>query len=379
MAKKDYYQILGVERGADGKAIKSAYRKLAMKHHPDRNPDDKAAAEKFREATEAYEVLKDDQKRAAYDRFGHSAFQQGGMGGGPGGPGGFGGGAGAAGFSDIFEDMFSDFMGGGPGRGRQSNKGNDLRFNVEVTLEEAFTGLERSISIPVAVTCDTCSGTGATPGTTQSTCTSCGGRGKVRAQQGFFTVERPCPACRGQGEIIESPCGPCGGQGRVQRNRSLNVSIPAGVDTGTRIRLAGEGEAGVRGGATGDLYIFIKVKPHEMFEREGTALLLTMPVPMTTAALGGTIDVPNLDGKKARVTVKPGTQSGNRLRLKSKGMPGLQGRARGDLYVDIHVETPVNLTAKQKKLLEELAAGADKQNPESTGFMDRMRKVFGED
>ena len=379
MAKKDYYQVLGVDRGADGKAIKSAYRKLAKQHHPDANPGDKAAEEKFREATEAYEVLKDDQKRAAYDRFGHSAFQQGGMGGGPGGPGGFGGGAGAAGFSDIFDEMFSDFMGGGRGGGQQRNKGNDLRYNVELTLEEAFAGGTRSISIPVAVSCDACSGSGAKPGTSASTCPSCGGRGKMRAQQGFFTVERPCPNCHGQGQTISSPCEACGGQGRVQKNRSLNVTIPEGVDTGTRIRLAGEGEAGLRGGAAGDLYIFIKVKPHELFEREGTALLLTMPVPMTTAALGGTVDVPNLDGKKARVTVKPGTQSGHRLRLKGKGMPGLQGRARGDLYVDIHVETPVNLTSKQKKLLEQLAAGADDQNPESTGFMDRMRRIFGEE
>ena len=377
MAKKDYYQVLGVDRGADGNAVKSAYRKLAKKFHPDANPGDKAAEEKFREATEAYEVLKDDQKRAAYDRFGHGAFQQGGMGGGPGG---FAGGAGGAGFSDIFDEMFSDFMGGGRRGGQQQrSKGNDLRYNVEVTLEEAFAGGSRSISIPVAVSCEGCEGSGAKPGTTASTCASCNGRGKVRAQQGFFTVERPCPSCHGQGQTISSPCESCGGQGRVQKNRSLNVNIPEGVDTGTRIRLAGEGEAGLRGGATGDLYIFIKVKPHEVFEREGTALLLTMPVPMTTAALGGTVDVPNLDGKKARVTVKPGTQSGHRLRLKGKGMPGLQGRARGDLYVDIHVETPVNLTSKQKKLLEQLAAGADRQNPESTGFMDRMRRIFGEE
>ena len=372
MAKRDYYQVLGIDRGADAKAIKSAYRKLAMEHHPDRNPGDKTAEEKFREATEAYDVLKDDQKRAAYDRFGHDAFQQGGMGGGP------GAGPGAAGFSDIFDEMFSDFMGGGRGGGR-TNKGNDLRFNMELTLEEAFTGGSRSISIPVAVSCDGCKGSGAKPGTSAVKCSSCGGRGKVRAQQGFFTIERPCPGCGGQGQTIPSPCGSCGGQGRVQKNRSLNVNIPQGVDTGTRIRLAGEGEAGLRGGGAGDLYIFIKVKPHEIFDREGTALLLTMPVPMTTAALGGTIDVPILDGKKARVTVKPGTQSGHRLRLKGKGMPGLQGRAQGDLYVDIHVETPVNLTSKQKKLLEQLAAGADKQNPESTGFMDRMRKIFGEE
>ena len=374
MAKRDYYQVLGVERGADDKAIKGAYRKLAKKYHPDTNPGDKQAEEKFREATEAYEVLEDAQKRAAYDRFGHAAFEQGGMGGGP-----RGAGPGAAGFSDIFDEMFSDFMGGGRGRPGRSNKGNDLRFNMELTLEEAFAGGSRSISIPVAATCEECDGSGAEPGTSPQTCSGCGGRGKVRAQQGFFTIERPCPSCQGQGQRIDSPCGACGGQGRVQRNRSLNVTIPPGVDNGTRIRLAGEGEAGIRGGGTGDLYIFIKVKAHEIFEREGTALLLTMPVPMTTAALGGTVDVPNLDGRKARVSVKPGTQSGHRLRLKGKGMPGLQGRARGDLYVDIHVETPVNLTAKQKKLLEQLASGAEEQNPESTGFMDRMRKIFGDE
>lgn len=379
MAKRDYYDILGVGREADDKAIKSAYRKLAMKFHPDRNPDNAEAEDKFREATEAYDVLKDDQKRAAYDRFGHSAFEQGGFGGG-GGPGAGAGGFAGGGFSDIFEEMFSDFMGGGGRGGRQANnKGSDLRYNMSLTLEEAYEGGVRNITIPVAVACDTCHGSGAAAGSEPVNCSTCGGHGKVRAQQGFFTVERTCSACQGQGQTISSPCKSCGGQGRVQRNRSLNVTIPAGVDTGTRIRLSGEGEAGLRGGGPGDLYIFIEVRTHELFEREGTALLLTMPVPMTTAALGGTIDVPILDGKKARVTIQPGTQSGHRLRLKGKGMPGLQGRAKGDLYVDVHVETPVNLTSKQKKILTDFATGSDKQNPESTGFMDRMRKMFGED
>lgn len=377
MSKRDYYEVLGVDRDADDKVIKSAYRKLAMQYHPDRNPDDTVAEEKFREATEAYDVLKDDQKRAAYDRMGHAAFDQnGGFGGGAGfGGAGFGGGGG---FSDIFDEMFSDFMGGGRRQQGRSNKGSDLRYNMSISLEEAFSGGSKTITIPVATACEPCEGSGAKPGTSPSTCGSCGGRGKVRAQQGFFTVERTCPSCQGMGQTISSPCGSCGGQGRVQKNRTLNVNIPEGVDTGTRIRLSGEGEAGLRGGSAGDLYIFIDVEPHELFEREGTALLLTMPVPMTTATLGGTIDVPSLDGKMARVTVKPGTQSGHRLRLKSKGMPGLQGRGRGDLYVDIHVETPVNLTSKQKKLLEEFAAGAEKQNPESTGFIKRMRKLFGE-
>ena len=374
MAKRDYYDVLGVGRDADDKAIKSAYRKLAKEHHPDRNPDNKAAEQKFREATEAYEVLKDDQKRAAYDRFGHGAFEQGGAGG----AGGFGGGG--AGFSDIFEDMFSDFMGGGRGRGRQpNNKGSDLRYNLELNLEEAFKGGNRSITITVASACETCEGSGAKPGTSATSCNTCKGRGKVRAQQGFFAVERICPSCQGMGQTISSPCSSCGGQGRVQKKRNLNVTIPAGVDTGTRIRLAGEGEAGVRGGPSGDLYIFTHIRAHELFQREGTALLLKMPVPMTTAALGGTIDVPIINGKRARVSIKSGTQSGHRLRLKGKGMPGLQGRSHGDLYVDIQVETPVNLTSKQKKILQEFAAGSDKQNPESTSFMDHIRKMFSED
>lgn len=377
MAKRDYYEVLGVNKDADPKTIKAEYRKLAMKYHPDRNPGDAAAEEKFREATEAYEVLKDDQKRAAYDRLGHAAFEQGG---GFGGGGGFGaGGFGAGGFSDIFDEMFSDFM-GGRGQGRRGNtKGSDLRYDMSISLEEAFAGDSKTIKIPVATSCETCKGSGASPGTSPTNCGTCGGHGKVRAQQGFFTVERTCPSCQGMGQTISSPCGSCGGQGRVQKNRTLNVTIPPGVDVGTRIRLSGEGEAGLRGGSPGDLYIFVDVKPHEIFERDGTSLLLTMPVPMTTAALGGTVDVPNLDGKMARVSIQPGTQSGHRLRLKGKGMPGLQGRARGDLYVDIHVETPVNLTAKQKSLLEEFSANSGNQNPESTGFMKRIRKMFGEE
>ena len=378
MAKRDYYDVLGVGRDADGKTIKSAYRKLAMKYHPDRNPDDAAAEEKFREATEAYDVLKDDQKRAAYDQMGHAAFDQnGGFGGG-----GFGGGAGfggAGGFSDIFDEMFSDFMGGRGGGRRANTKGSDLRYDLDIDLEEAFAGGNKTITIPVATSCEGCDGSGAEAGSEPVNCGTCGGHGKVRAQQGFFTVERTCPACQGQGQTISSPCGDCGGQGRVQKNRTLNVNIPAGVDTGTRIRLSGEGEAGLRGGSAGDLYIFINVYAHELFDRDGTHLLLTMPVPMTTAALGGTVDVPNLDGKIARVTIQPGTQAGHRLRLKGKGMPGLQGRARGDLYVDIQVETPVNLTKKQKELLEEFSTDSKKQNPESTSFMNRIRNMFSDD
>jgi molecular chaperone DnaJ len=377
MAKRDFYEVLGVSKDADGKTIKSAYRKLAMQYHPDRNPDDKSAEDKFREATEAYDVLKDDQKRAAYDRMGHAAFDQ--SAGFGGGAGGFGAGFGAGGFSDIFDEMFSDFMGGRGGGRKANTKGADLRYDLDISLEEAFHGDNKTITIPVAIRCETCDGSGAAKGSSPVNCGTCGGHGKVRAQQGFFTVERTCPACQGQGQTISSPCGDCGGQGRVQKNRTLNVNVPAGVDIGTRIRLSGEGEAGLRGGAPGDLYIFINIYGHELFDRDGTNLLLTMPVPMTTAALGGTVDVPNLDGKRARITIQPGTQSGHRLRLKGKGMPGLQGRARGDLYVDIHVETPVNLTKKQKELLEEFSSDSKKQNPETTSFMNRIRNMFGEE
>lgn len=377
MAKRDFYEVLGVSKDADGKTIKSAYRKLAMQYHPDRNPDDKSAEDKFREATEAYDVLKDDQKRAAYDRMGHAAFDQ--SAGFGGGAGGFGAGFGAGGFSDIFDEMFSDFMGGRGGGRKANTKGADLRYDLDISLEEAFHGDNKTITIPVAIRCETCDGSGAAKGSSPVNCGTCGGHGKVRAQQGFFTVERTCPACQGQGQTISSPCGDCGGQGRVQKNRTLNVNVPAGVDTGTRIRLSGEGEAGLRGGAPGDLYIFINIYGHELFDRDGTNLLLTMPVPMTTAALGGTVDVPNLDGKRARITIQPGTQSGHRLRLKGKGMPGLKGRARGDLYVDIHVETPVNLTKKQKELLEEFSSDSKKQNPETTSFMNRIRNMFGEE
>ncbi|MAJ35359.1 MAG: molecular chaperone DnaJ [Candidatus Puniceispirillum sp. TMED52] len=377
MAKRDFYDVLGVNKDADGSAIKSAYRKLAMKYHPDRNPDDKSAEDKFREAAEAYDVLKDDQKRAAYDQFGHAAFD--GQGGGGGGFSGFGGGGGG-GFSDIFDDMFSEFMGGGRRgrRGQQSRKGADLRYDLEVTLEQAFDGDTQKISIPVPATCDTCAGSGAAKGSKPVTCNACGGHGKVRAQQGFFSVERTCPTCQGQGETISKPCGSCGGQGRVQKNKSLNVNIPKGVDTGTRIRLSGEGEAGLRGGPAGDLYIFINVKDHSLFSREGNNLFMTMPVPMVKVILGGSVDIPSLDGKMARITIDSGTQSGHRLRLRGKGMPGLQGRGRGDMYVDIHVETPINLSSRQKELLKEFDTAGKNQNPESDSFVKRIKKMFGE-
>ena len=379
MAKRDFYEVLGVKKDADASAIKSAYRKLAMKYHPDRNPDDDKAEDKFREVTEAYDMLKDDQKRAAYDQFGHAAFEGQG-GGGAGGFSGFGGGGG--GFSDIFDEMFSEFMGGRRGRGgrggQQSRKGSDLRYDLEINLEQAFDGDTQKISIPVPATCDTCDGSGAAKGSKPVTCNACGGHGKVRAQQGFFSVERTCPSCQGQGETISKPCSSCGGQGRIQKNKSLNVNIPKGVDTGTRIRLSGEGEAGLRGGPSGDLYIFINVRDHSLFIREGNNLFMTMPVPMTKAILGGTVDIPSLDGKMARITLDEGTQSGHRLRLRSKGMPGLQGRGRGDMYVDIQVETPINLTKRQKELLKEFESSGKNQNPESDSFVKRIKKMFGE-
>ena len=380
MAKRDFYEVLGVQKGADAAAIKSAYRKLAMKHHPDRNPNDKKAEEKFREAAEAYDVLKDEQKRAAYDQFGHAAFQGNSGGGGGRRGGGFSGFSGG-GFGDIFDDMFSDFMGGGRGRGgrrSQNRQGSDLRYDLSVTLEQAFQGCTEKISVPIPTTCDACSGTGANKGSKPKTCPTCDGHGKVRAQQGFFSVERSCPKCHGQGEIISDPCASCGGQGRVQKNKSLNVNIPQGVDTGTRIRLSGEGGAGLRGGVAGDLYIFVQVETHDLFVRDGNNLFMTMPVPIFKAILGGSVDIPSLDGKMARVTLEEGTQSGHRLRLKGKGMPGLQGRGRGDMYVDIHVETPVNLSAKQKGLLKEMEKAGNNQNPESDSFVNRIKKMFGE-
>ncbi|NDA08927.1 MAG: molecular chaperone DnaJ, partial [Alphaproteobacteria bacterium] len=322
MAKRDFYDVLGVDKGADASTIKSAYRKLAMKHHPDRNPDNKDAEEKFREATEAYDVLKDDQKRAAYDQFGHAAFD--GNGGGRPGGGGFSGFS-AGGFSDIFDEMFSDFMGGGrrQRRGQQSRKGSDLRYDLAVTLEQAFEGDTQKITIPVPASCESCGGSGAAKGSKPTTCSSCDGHGKIRAQQGFFSVERTCPTCQGQGEVISQPCTSCGGQGRIQKNKSLNVNIPKGVDTGTRIRLSGEGEAGLRGGPAGDLYIFIEVAPHEIFQREGTNLFCRVPVSMAAAALGGDIEVPTIDGGRSRVKVPAGSQSGRQMRLRSKGMPAI--------------------------------------------------------
>ncbi|WP_422372040.1 molecular chaperone DnaJ [Hoeflea sp.] len=375
MAKPDFYETLGVARGADEKELKSAFRKLAMKYHPDKNPDDKDAERRFKEINEAYEFLKDPQKRAAYDRFGHAAFEQGG----PGGMGGGGFGAGGGGFSDIFEDIFGEMMGGGRGRrsagGRE--RGADLRYNMEISLEEAYSGKTAQIRVPTSITCDVCTGSGAKPGTQPSTCSTCGGSGRVRAAQGFFSIERTCPTCHGRGQTITDPCTKCGGQGRVTEERSLSVNIPAGIEDGTRIRLAGEGEAGMRGGPTGDLYIFLSVRPHAVFQREGADLFCTVPISMTTAALGGKFDITTMDGTRSRVTVPEGTQPGKELRLRGKGMPVLRSAQFGDLYIRITIETPQKLSKRQRELLEEFHELSSKENsPESAGFFSRMKGFF---
>ncbi|WP_198643398.1 MULTISPECIES: molecular chaperone DnaJ [unclassified Brucella] len=371
--KIDYYEALGVTRTADDKTLKAAFRKLAMQYHPDRNPDDPEAERKFKEIGEAYETLKDPQKRAAYDRFGHAAFENGGMGGGFGN--GFGG---AGGFADIFEDIFGEMMGGGRRRsngGRE--RGADLRYNMGVTLEEAYAGKTAQIRVPTSITCDECSGFGAKPGSQPTTCTMCSGSGRVRAAQGFFSVERTCPGCNGRGQIIKDPCEKCHGQGRVTQERSLSVNIPAGIEDGTRIRLAGEGEAGLRGGPAGDLYIFLSVKPHEFFQRDGADLYCKVPISMTTAALGGQFEVSTLDGTQTRVKVPEGTQNGKQFRLKGKGMPVLRQSVTGDLYIQIDIETPQNLSKRQRELLEEFEKLSSQENsPKSAGFFSRMKEFF---
>lgn len=372
MAKEDYYRILGVDRDASKEAIKKAYRKHAMQFHPDRNPGDAEAERHFKEVAEAYEVLKDDQKRAAYDRFGHAAFQQGG-----GGDGGFGQGFG--GFADVFEEMFGEFMGGGR-RGRASGRGQDLRYNLEISLEDAFAGAKNTIRVPKAVNCETCSGTGSAGGKAPETCGTCRGMGRVRSQSGFFTVERTCPTCGGTGQTIRDPCRSCGGSGRVQKDETLQVTIPAGIEDGTRLRHAGKGEAGLRGGPPGDLYIFIAVKPHRFFRREGADLFFRLPLPMTTAALGGTLEVPTISGERVRLSVPPGTQTGETFRLRGKGMSILRSQSRGDMYVETFVETPVHLTDTQKALLQEFdaAGNQEKHSPESHGFFAKMKELWND-
>ena len=371
MAKRDYYEILGVDRSADQSTIKSAYRKLAMQYHPDRNPGDEEAETKFKEVSEAYEVLSDGDKRAAYDRFGHGAFEQGGAG--------AGGGFGGASFSDIFDEVFGDFGMRTGGRARQSNRGADLRYNLDITLEDAFNGSEAAITVPTWHACDTCGGSGAEPGSSPEVCPTCSGAGRVRAQQGFFTIERTCPTCSGQGQLIRVPCRSCSGSGRVRKEKTLQVNIPAGVEDGTRIRLADEGEAGTRGGPTGDLYVFLTVDEHPFFERQGADLYCQVPVPMTTAALGGEIEVPTIEGGRSRVKVPPGTQTGHKMRLRGKGMSVLRSAMRGDMYIDILVETPVDLTSKQKDLLRQFEAAGqndEKHSPQSHGFFSKVREFF---
>ncbi|MCL6609093.1 MAG: molecular chaperone DnaJ [Geminicoccaceae bacterium] len=374
MAQRDYYEVLGVSRGASEAEIKRAYRQLAMKWHPDRNPGDASAEAKFKEINEAYEVLKDPQKRAAYDRYGHRAFDGGG---GPGAAAGFD----FASFADVFDDLFGDLMGGGGRRRSSGTRGADLRYNLTITLEEAFTGKKAQIRVPTSVVCEACRGTGSEGGAEPAVCPTCRGIGRVRTQQGFFTVERTCPTCLGSGRTITNPCRACGGAGRVQREKTLAVTIPNGVEDGTRIRLAGEGEAGLRGGAPGDLYIFVSVAPHRMFRRDGTTLYCRVPIPMVTAALGGTVEVPGIDGERIAVAVPAGTQTGKQVRLRGKGMTELQGRARGDLVVELVVETPVNLTKRQIELLREFekaGKSAKGQHPESEGFFAKV-KEFWED
>jgi molecular chaperone DnaJ len=369
MAKADFYETLGVSRTASDADLKSAFRKLAMQYHPDKNPGDAAAEIKFKEINEAYQCLSDGQKRAAYDRFGHAAFENGG-----GGQGGMGDGF-ASSMADIFDDLFGDMMGGGRrGRANGRERGSDLRYNLEITLEEAYLGKTATIKVPSLAACEPCSGSGAKSGSKPKACSTCGGAGRVRAQQGFFAIERTCPTCQGRGETIENPCEQCRGAGRITRERSLSVNIPPGVEDGTRIRLAGEGEAGLRGGPAGDLYIFLSMKPHPFFQRDGADLFCRVPISMVQAALGGEFTVATVNGGEAKVKVPEGTQSGKQFKLKSKGMPVLRSREFGDLYIQANVETPQNLTKKQRELLAEFEAeSSNKTHPESSGFFARMK------
>ena len=375
MAKEDYYETLNCSRNASTDELKKAYRKKAKELHPDRNSDNPKAEEQFKAVNEAYDILRDPEKRSAYDRFGHAAFEGGTSNSGfraTGQTGDFG-----SAFSDVFEDLFGDFMGSSSRRNSQrASRGSDLRYNLNVSLADAYKGKKTIINVPSAVTCDACSGIGSEGGVEATNCPTCAGIGKVRAQQGFFTVERTCPTCAGKGKIIKNPCKNCLGQGRVEKERKLNVTIPAGVETGTRIRLANEGEAGLRGGPNGDLYIFIEVSNHQIFEREAQNLFCRIPISMTTAALGGDLEAPTIDGGKSRVKVPSGVQSGKRLRLKGKGMPSLRGNSFGDLYVELEVETPVNLTSKQKKLLMEFQEIGVNNNPAESNFFSRVRSFW---
>jgi molecular chaperone DnaJ len=382
MSKRDFYDVLGIKKGATPEEIKKAYRVKAKELHPDRNADKPEAEGQFKEANEAYDVLKDPEKKAAYDRYGHAAFE-GGMGGGGqrGGYGGFGGAQGGdfnSAFSDVFEDLFGDFMGGRGGGGQRSRaqRGSDLRYNLRVSLEEAFTGVQKSINVPGSTACGSCNGTGAEGGAEPQNCPTCAGMGKVRAQNGFFTVERTCPTCNGQGQVIKNPCKACGGAGRIEKDRTLSVNIPAGVETGTRIRLSAEGEAGLRGGPSGDLYIFIEVKEHAIFQRDGGTLFCRVPVSMSSAALGSDVEVPTIDGGRSRVKIPAGSQSGRQMRLRGKGMPALRGGSAGDMVIELAVETPVNLTTKQKEILREFEKIEAENNPEGASFFKKVKTFW---
>ena len=376
MAKRDYYEILGAARSASADELKKAYRTQAKALHPDSNSSNPNAEAQFKDLNEAYDVLKDPDKKAAYDRYGHAAFEGGIGGGARGGRGGQGDFASA--FSDVFEDLFGDFMGGGRGGNARARaqRGSDLRYNLRVTLEEAFKGIQKTISVPASVACESCHGSGAEGGAQPVTCPTCSGMGKVRAQQGFFTVERTCPTCNGMGQIVKNPCKACGGAGRVEKERSLSVNIPAGVETGTRIRLAGEGEAGMRGGPAGDLYIFLEVKEHSLFQRDGVHLFCRVPITITTAAMGGEVEVPTIDGGSSRVKVPAGSQTGKQMRLRAKGMPALRGGGAGDMLIELAVETPVNLTPRQKELLREFEKLSEENNPEGTSFFSRVKNFW---
>ena len=371
MAKQDFYKTLGVSSDVGADELKKAYRQLAMKYHPDRNPGDAVAEVKFKELSEAYSVLSDDQKRDAYNKFGHAAFEG-------------GGGPGASdfdfrsSFADVFDDLFGDFMGGSRrGARRGPARGADLRYNMDVNLEDAYSGKQAKVQAATTVSCDKCSGSGAKEGTKPTICGACGGVGKVRAQQGFFTIERTCPTCQGSGTVIADPCNSCRGAGRVKKEKTLSVNIPAGVEDGTRIRLAGEGEAGARGAPAGDLYIFISVKAHPLFQRDAMNLYCEVPIAMMSATLGGSIDVPTLGGGRARVTIPAGTQNGHQFRLRSKGMPALRGGSKGDMYIQVSVETPVNLNKKQKELLKQFDfLGTKSTSPKSDGFFSKVKDLW---
>jgi molecular chaperone DnaJ len=369
-ADVDYYELLEVERGCDDAVLKASYRKLAMRWHPDRNPGDKDAEARFKAISQAYEILKDPQKRSAYDRYGHAAFQ--GAGGGGGGPQDFGG------FSDIFENIFGEFMGGGRNRRSGPQRGADLRHDQEVSFEDAFTGSEAEFAIDVAVTCDSCLGSGGKPGARMQNCGTCQGRGQVRMQNGMFIVERTCPQCHGAGSKISDPCETCHGEGRVERRKTLKVAIPKGVDDGTRIRLAREGEAGPRGGEPGDLYIFVHMKPHALWKRDGTTLFASVPLSFVTAALGGEISIPGLDRAPVEIKIPAGTQTGRQFRVRGRGFPALNGHGMGDLVVQVDLETPAKMSSRQKELLEEFRSIEDGQSscPKSTGFFDRIKSAI---